>query len=390
MRFATPREYDRDGWGEPTVSIVVMGLALAIAGLVQTLAIPAAAPVLALELFVSLLVPTGLATGGYWLAGHSVSPDVRWRVATWVSIGVVAACALGGWLLLYVTLEGGTVAGPLSLVTTRAAVGGATGFLAAIQATPRSESNDLVAASGTATESQTAGERTLESTAVEGVGDEVDTDEGGTATAAAADTAASDIAASDTAADNATTADTAAADAATADAAATSSSMTAPNPVSTRLTAANGSATGAIDLGPSGTPAEQTVPGATDSTAFRPTPDPAPGAETVASVPGTAETVLEILRNERARVTLAVLYHDRSGEAQSVDELARVVAEHTDASAEATAVSLRHSTLPRLGDIRAVDWDPRTDRVTASEHAVFEEGVREASVLLESFAPGTR
>lgn len=54
------------------------------------------------------------------------------------------------------------------------------------------------------------------------------------------------------------------------------------------------------------------------------------------------------------------------------------------------AVSLRHATLPRLVAIRAIDWDPHADRVSAPEHAVFEEGVRDASALLEAFEPGTR
>ena len=86
---------------------------------------------------VSFLVPTGLATGDYWLARRNVAPDVRSRVAIWVSIGIVTACGLGDWLLLYIFLEGGTNVEPLSFVTTLAAVGVATGFVAAVRVTPR-------------------------------------------------------------------------------------------------------------------------------------------------------------------------------------------------------------------------------------------------------------
>ncbi|MFC6768504.1 hypothetical protein ACFQE6_26900, partial [Natrinema soli] len=115
-----------------------------------------------------------------------------------------------------------------------------------------------------------------------------------------------------------------------------------------------------------------------------------PGVDAVAAVPSMAETVLDVLRNERARVALAVLYHEWNGETRSVDDLARVVASHTDDSADVVGVGLRHGTLPELAAIRAIEWEPGTDRVSASDHAVFEEGVREASVLLETFEPGTR
>lgn len=110
----------------------------------------------------------------------------------------------------------------------------------------------------------------------------------------------------------------------------------------------------------------------------------------VASIPTTAETVIEVLRDDRARIALAALYHDGAGDAQTIDDLARVVADHTDESPAVAAVSLRHSTLPRLRAIRAIEWEPYADRVAASKHAVFEEGVRETSVVLESFEPGTR
>jgi len=121
-----------------------------------------------------------------------------------------------------------------------------------------------------------------------------------------------------------------------------------------------------------------------------PLPARDPGIDTVAAVPSTAETVLDVLQNERARVALAVLYHEWNGETRSVDDLARAVASHTDDSADAVAAVLRHTTLPKLAAIRAIDWDPHTNLVSESDHAVFEEGVREASVLLEAFEPGTR
>jgi hypothetical protein len=97
-----------------------------------------------------------------------------------------------------------------------------------------------------------------------------------------------------------------------------------------------------------------------------------------------------VLRTERARLALAVLYHEWDGESRSVDALARAVSTHTAADADAVAVGLRHATLPRLAELHAVDWDRYADRIAAPDHAVFEEGVREAAVLLESFEPGTR
>ncbi|WP_137291727.1 hypothetical protein [Natronorubrum halophilum] len=340
MRFATPRQYDWDEWGESSALIVSMGLALAIAGIVQTLAAPATKPLVALELFLSLLVPTGLATGGYWLVSQNISRDVRRRVAIWMSAGIVGACALGGWLWLYVALEGGTIHGPLSIVTTLATVGGAGGFVAAVRLAPKIESPSSVT-------------------------EQPATPETG--------------------------------------AAAASSSDSRREPTPPRST---GPAIGASEPPQSTTPSTPaTSPPPESATPSRPaTPaEPAesvsaptarsslePRVDTVAAAPPTAEAVLEILRDTRARTTLAVLYHERGGNPQSVDELARAVADHTDDCVEDTTTALRQSTLPQLRTARAIDWDPATDRITAPEHAVFEEGVREASALLESFAPGTR
>ena len=329
MRFATPARHEWEGWGESTVAIVAMGLALAIAGLVRTLETPASQSVVAFELFVSLLVPTGLATGGIWLARRNVSPDVRWRVATRVSIGIVVACALSGWLVGYVALNGGTIRDPLSLVTILAAVGGMTGFTTAVREpwTVTSVAYDGDCESDSETEPASA-----------------------TVTQQAADSSATSCATE------------------TTETATASPSMLAPT----------------SDASPSVT-ADSATPAATiAATAV------SRDADAIVSTPSMAETALQVLGSERSRVTLHVLYHECDVEGLSVDDLARAVAAHTDESADAVAVSLRHATLPELASICAVDWDPYRDRVSASEHAVFEEGVREASVVLESFEPGTR
>ncbi|MFC6767187.1 hypothetical protein ACFQE6_20040, partial [Natrinema soli] len=212
MRFVTPAQYEWEGWGESTAVIVAMGLALAIAGIVQTLETPVSQPVVAFKLFVSLLVPTGLATGGCWLASRDVSPDVRWRVATKVSIGIVIACALGVWLIGYVTLEGGTIRDPLSLVTILAAVGGATGFVSVVRDPLRNESTDSTyarrgngdsnaspsPAATAADRESTAGEPTGATTTATTHERDSDTTESTDVTATPGESAASDISAATT------------------------------------------------------------------------------------------------------------------------------------------------------------------------------------------------
>ncbi|WP_436343784.1 DUF7344 domain-containing protein [Natronorubrum sp. FCH18a] len=354
MRFSTPLRYELEGWGESSAAIVAMGLALATVGIVQTITSPAAQPIVALELFVSFLVPTGLATGGYWLASRNVSPDVRFRVTTWVSIGIVAACGLGGWLLVYVSLEGGTIHEPLSLVTTLAAVGGATGFVAAVHASPRILPTDSTGAVESARE--TTGER-------ESARDDAERTSASEATADLEDETVLEP---------------------TAGASASALAVTVPEPATDRPVASCEAATSLEATAPS----EPIVPDETDPLAPSPG-DLEPSVERVAAVPETTEAVLEVLRDERARIVLAHLYHDADG-TQSLDDLARVVAAHTDQPAATAVASLRHATLPLLDAVRAIDWDPHADRVSAPEHAVFEEGVRDASALLESFEPGTR
>ncbi|WP_226006782.1 hypothetical protein [Natrinema salinisoli] len=363
MRFATPVQYRWEGWGESTAAIVAMGLALAVAGIVRTLETPVSQPALAFELFVSLLVPTGLATGGVWLARRDVPSDARDRVATRVSIGIVAACALALWLVGYVTLEGGAVRDPIALVTILTAVGGATGFATAVGTSLEATSvdsadarehppdEDTESSSATTPEAAPPADRPTETPA--GVTELIGP--------AVADTPTSARAAA-TGGETATT----------------SASTTAP--------ASHPRPSPNAEAGPrSGDSARSPSTTTTVSTATR-----EPGVDTVASVPATANEVLAVLRNERARIALAVLYHEWDDETRSVDDLARAVSYHVDDSADAVEAGLRHATLPRLRAIRAVDWDPHANRVSASDHAVFEEGVREASVLLESFEPGTR
>ncbi|QSW98992.1 hypothetical protein [Haloterrigena alkaliphila] len=397
MRFATPTRNEWEGWGDSTAVIVAMGLALAVAGTVRTLGTPVSHPVVAFELFVSLLVPTGLATGGYWLASCNVSPDVRWRAATRVSIGIVAACALGVWLVGYVALEGGAIRDPLSLVTTLAAVGGATGFLTAVrepqgvapvESIDSSDSSDETDEDGTEAPAATTTPTATTVSTVTGTSAPAGNESESTLerpTAAAAGTTTADETAADTTASDAsaTTHAPAITDAPTTTDASATTETPSPSGVSPDADVWAGTDDPAHPLDP----AARLESGATDAS---PRSIPEPGVDAVAAVPSTAETVLEVLRRERARIALAILYHEWDEEPRPVDELARAVSYHTDADPDTVAVGLRHSILPELREIRAVDWDSAADRVSASEHAVFEEGVREASVLLESFEPGTR
>ncbi|WP_254764297.1 DUF7344 domain-containing protein [Natrinema marinum] len=410
MRSATPAWIEWEDWGESSATIVGMGLVLAVTGIVRALGTPASQPVVAFELFVSLLVPTGLATGGYWLVSRNASSDVRWRAVTQVSVGIVVACALVVWLTGYVTLEGGTIRDPLSLTTTLAPVGGAAGFVTAVR-----EGSDVVPigsvdANGASRAADTELPVALESSdpiaRSSTVADTVteSTMERPTAAAAAS------VAAIEATPDDVPALPEGPATTAAADSGATSGTETTGLPIGSTAVWNDSDSVGrtappARPLQPSdGVGTDDPVPDAfeasvrdavSDSVDSRdpldsPTPRRDPGVATVAAVPSTAETVLDVLRNERARLALAVLYHEWNGDARSVDDLARAVSRHTDESADAVAVGLRHATLPELREIRAVDWDPHTDRVSASDHAVFEEGVREASVVLEAFEPGTR
>ncbi|ADB60852.1 hypothetical protein Htur_1968 [Haloterrigena turkmenica DSM 5511] len=428
MRFATLARFDRVDWGESTAAIVAMGLVLAVAGIVRTLETPVSQPVVAFELFVSLLVPTGLATGGYWLASRNVSSDLRWRAVTRVSIGIVVACGLAAWLTVYVALEGGAVRDPLSLTTTLAAVGGATGFATAVReplgvATPDSLGSSVPAHTAETESPATAesADATARSSTAGADASPEPTIERPTAAAAATVTTAlgstpTDIVpASDRSTDGATADSDASTIAGTAADSEVSKTTSTPTPSESEA-----GASPAIwdDSSPEGRtaaparPVEPPEPTAGDDSGSEtfeipgrdafddgadspdplesPTPRRDPGVGAVAAVPLTAETVLDVLRNERVRLALAVLYHEWDGQARSVDALARAVSSHTDDSADAVAAGLKHATLPRLAEIRAVDWDPYADRVSAPDHAVFEEGVREASALLESFEPGTR
>ncbi|WP_049889222.1 DUF7344 domain-containing protein [Natronolimnohabitans innermongolicus] len=446
MRFTTPTRlgHEREGLGEATAIIVAMGIALSVAGIVRTLSIPASQPVLAFELFVSLLVPTGLATGGYWLANRDVSRDVRWQVATRVSIGIVVACALGIWLIAYIALEGGTIHDPLSLTTTLAAVGGATGFVTAVREEPdvvspgpvgpdRDSSSDDESADSEG-ESDANGHDHAAATVSEvarpkeGRGTELTVERPTAAAATAATAAPTGTVTSATEREPSTaTIDVVATSDVTAAAEGestqsgrgpSSSPSRSPEPTTDDTSPsanASGSSTAVWqDTDPAGrtaAPAQPAHPAAreafaefdagdddtVETEADRPdadsvVPAPEPGLEAATDVPSTVESTLEVLAAERARLALAVLYHEWDDGARPVDELARDVSAHTDADtdADAVAVALRHTTLPALQDLRAVDWEPYADRVSAPEHAVFEEGVREASVLLESFEPGTR
>ncbi|WP_126661054.1 hypothetical protein [Haloterrigena salifodinae] len=433
MRSATPARFDRVDWGESTAAIVAMGLALAVVGIVRTLETPVSQPAVAFELFVSLLVPTGLATGGYWLASRNVSSDIRWRAVTRVSIGIVVACGLAAWLTVYVALEGGAIRDPLSLMTTLAAVGGATGFATAVREPLGVASSDSIAPSATAGAAETEStvetepsaaaepnEGTPQSSAATGSPIEP-TMERPTAAAVATMTTALESTTTDivSSTDRSTDGGRADSDASTtagtgvdaevsqtASAAAPSESEAGASPAIWNDTSPKGrTAAPARPVEPSEpaanddpvpdtfeTPGHDAFDDAPDSAdpLESPTPRRDPGVDAVAAVPSTVETVLEVLQNERSRLALAVIYHEWDGQARSVDALARAVSSHTDDSVDVVATGLKHATLPRLAEIRAVDWDPYADRVSASDHAVFEEGVRETSVLLESFEPGTR
>jgi len=337
-----------------------MGLALAVAGIVQTLETPVSQPVVAFELFVSLLVPTGLATGGYWLASQDISPDVRWRAATRVSIGIVVACALAVWLIGYVTLEGGAIRDPLSLVTVLAAVGGATGFASVVREPLRNQSSSMcdcaVDGDTAAAPSPTAAAADMKSTAGESTA-------GTTETTAPTDERISDAmdTTDETATPRASTATTASAATDASTAATASAATTASASTTTEATSRAGVSPDAdIAVGP-GDPThliDSAGDPKSEESDAPPLPARDPGIDTVAAVPSTAETVLDVLQNERARVALAVLYHEWNGETRSVDDLARAVASHTDDSADAVAAVLRHTTLPKLAAIRAIDWDP--------------------------------
>ncbi|MDS0477772.1 hypothetical protein [Natrinema sp. 1APR25-10V2] len=385
-----------------------MGLVLAVTGIVRTLGTPASQPVVAFELFVSLLVPTGLATGGYWLASRNVSSEVRWRAVIQVSAGIVVTCALVVWLTGYVTFEGGTIRDPLSLTTTLVPVGGAAGFVTAVREQPDIASSGSIDASGASraadTELPAAAEPSgpaVQSSAT------TDAAIGPTATVVTPTVAIGPVASDRPTIPDAQTTTAAVDPDATG---ASGTETTGAGTMATRGSAAVWSDTDlagrtaapVCPLQPStGTVTDDSDPDAFDASihdAFAdgvdsldsPTPTRDPGVDAVAAVPSMAETVLEVLRKERARLALAVLYHEWNGDARSVDALARAVSYHTDESVDEVAAGLRHATLPELREIRAVDWEPHADRVSASDHAVFEEGVREASVVLESFEPGTR
>ncbi|ELZ16793.1 hypothetical protein C477_14308 [Haloterrigena salina JCM 13891] len=421
-------------WGESTAAIVAMGLALAVAGIVRTLETPVSQPAVAFELFVSLLVPTGLATGGYWLASRNVSSDIRWRAVTRVSIGIVVACGLAAWLTVYVALEGGAIRDPLSLMTTLAAVGGATGFATAVREPLGIASSDSIASSVSTSARAAATESSATAESDEAIAQSPATTESSihptmerpTAAAVATVTTALESTTTDTVPTTDRSTDGATADSDASPTAGTGADAEASQTVSAATPSESEAEAGASpaiwnDTSPEGRTAaparpveppepttdDDSVPETfeTSETPRRdasddapdskdplesPTPRRDPGVAAVAAVPSTAETVLDVLRTERVRLTLAILYHEWDGQARSVDELARAVSSHTDDSADAVAAGLAHATLPRLAEIRAVDWDPYADRVSAPDHAVFEEGVREASALLESFEPGTR
>lgn len=357
MRVATPIRYEWEGWGDAPVAIVAMGLALAFAGIVETLTMPAERPLLVVELLFALVVPTGLATGGYWLASRNASATLRRRTAVWVSIGIVVATCLGGWVVVQVHLEGGSIGDPLSLVTPLAAVGGATGFVAAIQASPAAiEPRDADATpddSGAVTPDAATGTTT-------------DSPE----TTAPSRSSASDPEGAEDATDRRNRTG--------AEAASTDADLTVADP--DRAPSADGRSSPA---------ARMTDPRSVSTTERSPVSTTTTALEAATSASASTERVLEVLADERARIVLAVCYHDRDGD-RSVPELARDVAGHTDADAGEIATGLRHATLPRLAAIRAIDWDPHADRVSAPDHAVFEEGVRDATALLEPFGPGSR
>ncbi|OLZ40718.1 hypothetical protein A6E15_06810 [Natrinema saccharevitans] len=389
MRNATPTRVEYEGWGESTAAIVAMGLVLAVAGIVRALGAPTAESVAAFELFVSLLVPTGLATGGYWLAARNVSPAVRWRAVTQVSVGIVAACALALWLTGYLALEGGAIRDPLALTTTLAGIGGATGFATAVRDVPaaasaepsrsRKASRTVDTETLPSLESIDATPRSSATTPVESTPDGPTTEIPTRTTVLPVVSRPADVSITvETRPSTAVWTDVDAAGRTAAPARPLRSSdrdaVREPGPDQSRRFGRD-----AFDR-----------PGGPRDSLESPIPTPDPGVDAVTNVPSTAEAVLGVLRNERARLTLAVLYHEWDGRTRSVDALARAVALHTDDSADAVAAGLRHATLPRLVELRAVDWDRYADRVGAPDHAVFEEGVREAAVLLESFEPGTR
>ncbi|MFC4542039.1 hypothetical protein ACFO5R_08880 [Halosolutus amylolyticus] len=299
MRLAlTPWAID-DGLDEPAAVLVVAGLGLAVSGVVHGLTAPADPSVATLQVFVSLLVPTGVATGGYWLYASDVPIETRWRVVTWASTGIVVACALGAWLQFSAALGGGAAGDPWSQLTTLAAGGSAVGFVTGVSV---GQSSDRAP-------------------------------------------------------------------------------ETEPTPSGTDSTTLDGPTSGGAAAHQSATPHGEHVSPAADATSDADRAVPA-------HAPTTAKRTLDVLGDDRARVALAIV---SAGEGSlSVDDLAVAVAERTGDPVDATAIELRHATLPKLERAHAIEWDRYGNTIALPEHAIFQEGVREVAALLDPFEPGSR
>lgn len=348
MRRATALPALDDGVDEPAVLLVVVGLVLAVAGTAHELTTPADRPIAALSVAGSLLVPAAVATGGYWLLAVDTSDETRWRVVTWASAGIVAACALG--ISLYVlALLGDGQAGDLWSHLARLASGGsAIGFVAGLSV---GSENPSTVGSTIGREVPSGGEETNDG---ESATDEPEVDESGDERDDSRSPAGTD---------------------------GSGERGFVPLDASVGEPVYVDGEEFAIE------PAVDPADAAVDANAGSGLEPSRPG-ETPARVPRTAALTLDVLRDDRARVALAIVYD--AGKPLSVDALARAVADRTNDGVDETAIALRRETLCKLEAAYAIEWDPRAETIAAPEHAIFEEGVREVRALLEPFEPGTR
>lgn len=141
MTTVTTDQITNEVDGAPAL-IVGMGLLLGLSGIVHGLTGPFDTLLAGLEVAVSATVGAGLVYGGYWLISRRTSESVRQRALTWVSGGVIVAAVITGWILAFARLGGGQINGPLSLVSTLVAAGGAAGFAAALQTAPTADTCD--------------------------------------------------------------------------------------------------------------------------------------------------------------------------------------------------------------------------------------------------------
>lgn len=88
--------------------------------------------------------------------------------------------------------------------------------------------------------------------------------------------------------------------------------------------------------------------------------------------PDEKDELLRVLANYHCRIILSY-FGDASDDVASVHDLVNEISKQDHGGTEQITIQLHHSALPRLADVGAVDYDPRSRTVRYQGHPELEQ-----------------